>query len=291
MSTAANRGRFDPYADALTGKEGRAACNSLIKSFPMILRADRDPALAGQSIGLLSFRLLKEPKFVDGKPVYGLMKLRGNFADKNAALLAASTIVKQVDSTNLILTPEVGGWFPITENFSACKDRLEVKTDEDQKSLYDQAAKDKQADRTKMMREIREREAELRNGKDAYDDKEGLDFYVGRRVTEIRLSEHIAKLQEQISAINAKRDIVRKSLAYLERRTPDHREVWITRYNEERVKGGIPCYVPDEAIVAEYEKFIAEYVPTEEDNPEDDTDRLNRAAANDNELPAAAVTQ
>ena len=272
------KGKFDPYADALTGNDGRAACEQLIKPFTRVVRTDRDPPIASQQVGLISMKLFKEPKEVAGKPVYGLLKLRGNYGSSSSAAFEAARIIKNTDSVNVIYNAPVGAWVPITENISACEDRVDVKTDDSQKALFDEASKEKKEDRMKIMREIREREQELKNGVDAYDEKFGLDFYVGRRVTEIRLSEHIAKLHEQIEQVDKKRLHVRKSLAYLEQRNPDHIKVWIERYNEERTKSGYPGYIPDADIVREYEEFLASYTPTEEDNPEDDTDRARRVA-------------
>lgn len=287
-----SKGSFDPYADSLTGENGRNACESLIKPFTRVVRTDRDPPIASQQVGLISMRLFKEPKVVEGKPVYGLLKLRGNYGSASSAASEAARIIKNTDSTNMIYTTPVGGWVPITENTSACETRIDVKTDDSQQALYDDIASEKKDERAKIMREIREREEELKNGKDAYDNKFGLDFYVCRRVTEIRLSEHIAKLQEQIDSVTGKRDHVRKSLAYLESRCPDHSKVWVDRYNEERTRSGIPGYIPDVDIVREYEEFLTEYSPVEEDNPEDDTDRAKRAAmeAKTATDPAAAKT-
>jgi hypothetical protein len=281
------KGKFDPYADALTGEDGRAACEQLIKPFTRVVRTDRDPPIASQQVGLISMKLFSTPKEVAGKPVYGLLKLRGNYGSSSSAASEAARLIKNTDSVNVIYNAPVGAWVPITENISACEDRVDVKTDDSQHALYDEASKEKKEERMKIMREIREREEELKNGADAYNEKFGLDFYVGRRVTEIRLSEHIAKLNEQIEQVDKKRLHVRKSLAYLEQRNPDHTKVWVERYNEERTKSGIPGYIPDADIVREYEEFLESYTPTEEDNPEDDTDRARRVAQA-TEVPVAA---
>ena len=282
-----SKGKFDPYADPLTGEDGRAACEQLIKQFTKVVRTDRDPPIASQQVGLISMKLFSTPHDVEGKPVYGLLKLRGNYGSSSSAASEAARLIKNTDSVNIIYNAPVGAWVPITENISACEDRVDVKTDDSQQALYDDASKEKKEEKLKIMREIREREEELKNGTDAYNEKFGLDFYVYRRVTELRLSEHIVKLKEQIEQVDKKRLYVRKSLAYLEQRNPDHTKVWVERYNEERTKSGIPGYIPDADIVREYEEFLAEYTPTEEDNPEDDTDRAKRAAQA-TEVPAAA---
>lgn len=277
MSTE-NKPHFDPYADPLVGEEGRKACDAQIApGYNQVVRADVDKRIEGQEVAIVSFNYLSEAKVVKGKKVHGFAKIRGCHS-KDRVQAEAARIVKEQDSVNRLYLIPVGAWFPLTDNEKLVSDITEVKTDDTQFALYDEANKEKARKEREIHRELKERERELREEFSAHDRKDGLEYYTMRRVVEIHLAENVENVAKKLEEIIEKRDFVRRQLAYLEKKHPTHRDTWMDRYNEERKKSGITDYIPNSKLLAEYEKFVAEYTPTEEDNPEDETDRMKRVS-------------
>lgn len=225
---------------------GKAAVEGQLWHYPRVVRTMVDPPLPGQRIGCLSFMLFKEPrKLQNGMPVYGYVKLRGNWADDSQGKFEASKIVREVDSKYVIRLAPVGAWVPITEEDSFVKEKLDVKMHKDEVCLRDQAVKEKEADQRRIMREIREREDEAKSG-DIYDDSTSLTYYSMRRVTELRLMEARENILRQLDSYGTTLRKVQKETKRLERDHPEYIEDWIDCYNAERRKAGIPDYVPSE---------------------------------------------
>lgn len=234
---------------------GKAAVDGQIWYYPKVVRTMTDPPISGQRQSLVSFMLFKEPrKLRNGTPVYGYLKCRGNWADANQSKYEASKIIREVDSKYKIRIAPTGAWVPITNETAFEKEKLDVKMRKDEISLRDEAVKEKEARQRKIMREIREREDELKKGGDIYDNKKSLDYYSMRRVTHIRLIEARENMRRQIKSYKEKIQMVAKELKTIDIDYKEYKNKWIDRYNVERRKGGLPDYVPSEDHIEEYEQ-------------------------------------
>lgn len=239
-----------PGYPALSGEVGMAAVQDKIVPFPQVVRGNKDFPVAQQAMGLVSFMLFKEPKKLpSGLPLYGFFKLRGNYSDEDMCKTKASDIICNQDSKNKIKLAEVGAWLPITEEEGGgiVKETVNVNVDATEQDKLREAAiieERKKADR--VMREIRDREEEVKNSKDYNDEPESLDYYTMKRITWLRLEEQLELLKSQISSIESKKSDTRVLLADLEKAHPEYSEEWIDNYNVERRKSGIPDYVPSE---------------------------------------------
>lgn len=244
-----------PGYPPLEGDVGKASVDGQLVYYPKVVRSQIDDPIANQALGSLSFMLFKEPrKFRNGKPVYGFVKLRGNWSDKTQATRHASKIIKEMDSRFQIRLAHVGHWVPITEETAFCQDMLDVKMHKDEVQLRDEATKEKTSHDKQIMREIREREEEMKSG-DIYDDPTSLTYYSMRRVTAMRLVESRDNAREQLKSTEK---IIRKVCKELKRLELDHSDYtgkWIERYNEERHKGGLPDFKPAEDLFDEYENI------------------------------------
>ena len=205
-----------------------------------------DPPIQGQHLGLLSFMIFKEPRNLrNGMPVYGFVKLRGNWSDYSQAKFEASKIIREVDSKYVIRITQMGAWVPITEEDAFVKEKLDVKMRKGEISLRDEAVKENEAECRRIQREIREREEDVKAG-DIYDDPTSLRFYSMRRVTELRLMDTRVNLIRQLNSYKMILRKVQKETKRLERDHPEYIDQWIDCYNKERRKAGIPDYVPSE---------------------------------------------
>lgn len=242
----------------LEGAVAEAAVSNLMVEYPRVVRSVRDYPIPNQSNGLLSFMLFKEPKILkSGKPIYGFIKLRGNWADSDQCKAKASEIVRQQDSAHQIKIAEVGAWVPITEDTNFVKENVEVKTNmTEQDRLREIAAKENRDKQEQVAREIREREQEVKNGHDYNEDPDSIDYYTMKRVVWLRLQENIDMLRNQITSLEGKLNDTRVLLGELDEQHPTYIEDWIENYNKERRKAGIPDYIPSTREEEAYKKFV-----------------------------------
>ncbi len=257
-----------PNYPSLKGDDavGQAAVNGQIVAYPNVVRTMVDSPISGQKISGMSFMLFNEPrKLRNGKYVYGYIKNRGNWADENQAKFEASKIIREVDSKYQIRLAPTGAWVPITDEDAFTKETLDVRMKEDEIHIRDQAVKEKESEQRRMAREIREREEELRNEGDIYDDTTSLTYYSMRRVTELRLRETIDHQLRQIESIRKTLRKVQKELKRLEIDNGDYKNEWLNCYNVERRKTGIPDYVPSEEQLREYEDACFETLDDSEE--------------------------
>ena len=225
---------------------GQAAVAGQLVHYPKVVRTMTDPPLTSQKLACVSFMLFKESrKLSNGVPVYGYVKMRGNWADESQATFEASKIIKEVDSKYPIRVAPVGAWVPITDEEAFVKDHLDVRMNDEEIHLRDAAVKEKMADQRRIKRELEEREAELKSG-DISDDPTSLTYYSMRRVTENVLMESYDRQLAQFESTKKILHKVRVELKKLEVSNPEYIDQWIDRYDEERKKAGIPNYVPSE---------------------------------------------
>jgi len=247
---------------------GKAAVEGQLVYYPKVVRSQIDEPINNQTIGCVSLMLFNEPKKMrNGKPVYGFFKLRGNWANHEQMLHESSKIIRTVDSKYKIRAAPVGHWLPIVEEDALCKELIDVKTNKEQITLRNQAAIEKREEQKNLMREIREREEELKSG-DIYDDPKSLTYYSMRRVTEMKLVEARDKLKVQLETMKGTLQKVRIELKKLELEHAEYKDQWIDRYNEERKKGGLPDFIPAEDLFDEYEGETLESLGTPEENDE-----------------------
>jgi len=242
-----------PGYPPLTGTVGEAAVQGQVVRYPQVVRTRVDPIILGQTTGLVSFMLFKEPrKLSTGKPVYGYVKLRGNFPDADAAVDGSHKLVREVDSKFPVRIAPVGHWLPITEEDGFCRERIDVRTSEEERHIQDLAMREKMKETERIKQELKDREEEVKAG-DIYDDPTSLTFYAMRRVTEMKLCEEEERLKRQMKSLTVTHTKVLKELKRLERDHSEYTSQWVDRYNEERRKSGIPDYVPSEAQMRVYE--------------------------------------
>lgn len=241
-------------AEKLKGDVLKAAVAGQLTTYPQVVRSQLDQAIPGQAFGNLSFMLFDKPKVSKlGKPIYGFVKMRGNWIDPATSQREAAKIVKSTDSKFPIKIVQVGAWVPITEDETFVKDMVDVKASEQQPQLRDESIKKKESEAEDKMRQILEREDQLRKNGDITDDPQSLRYYAMNRVTESKLVEMIEATEKKLVDTKEKLTMIRDKLYNIEQSHPDYSEKWIDCYNEERLKSGIPAFLPAEKQFAGYE--------------------------------------
>jgi hypothetical protein len=237
---------------------GKASVEGQLVNYPKVVRTMADPPIQNQSIGCISYMLFDEPKKAKGseKPVYGFMKLRGNWCSQQQATFEASKIIREVDSKYQIRLAPVGVWVPITEDESCIREKTDVRMNDEEVHLRDQVVKEKEAEQRRIQRELQERTEALKTEGDIYDNPTSLKYYSMRMVTELRLIEELDRQQRQIQNVKDNIEKVRKEIAELELKHPSYKEDWIECYNIERRKTGLPDFCPSEDFIQEHSNAI-----------------------------------
>jgi hypothetical protein len=249
---------------------GKAAVEGQMVNYPKVVRTMTDPPLVSQRLSCVSFMLFKEPKVIEkGPPIYGYVKMRGNWADQTQATFEASKIIKDIDSKYPIRIAPTGAWVPITDNDAFIKDHLDVKTEKDEIMLRDSAVKEKQAETDRIKKELIEREKELNEDGDVYDDPTSLTYYSMRRVTETTLMDAYTRQSDQLKSTEAIILKVRRELKKLEMSNPEYTDQWVDRYNVERSKGGLPDYVSSEKQEELHRESLSKISLEEEETSKD----------------------
>ncbi len=236
-----------PGYPKLEADVGTASVAGQLVHYPQVVRRDVDPPIAGQTYSLVSMQIFSSPqKLSNGDMCYGFMKLRGSHPDESSAIDDAHRIIREVDSKFQVKIAPTGRWLPITQKSSFTKETIDVRESTDEVHLQDLAMKERAARNRQMAREIREREEELKNGGDIYDDPQSLTFYAMKRTTERVLRDHIDRQRKAVESSEASHRETVLILRRLERKFPGYKDQWVERYNEERRKAGITDFILSE---------------------------------------------
>jgi len=221
----------------------KAAIDGQVIQYPRVVRSGSDPPILNQLFGLVSFKIFNPPYMFRGKPIYGAMKMRGNYPDENTALNKAHELVRSVDSKFQIRISNVGEWVLITDNDSVIKDLYDLRENDEEKHIRDRIVHEREAEARKIAKELQENAEALKTGKDIYDCPESLNFYTMKRVTEMKLLEAVL-IQER--KLNETKNLLIKThmiLRLLEKDNPQYASEWIDNYNNERRKTSLPDFV------------------------------------------------
>lgn len=244
-----------PLAPPLTREEVEAAIPHQIGRYPRVVRTLVDPPIGNQLMTNVSFILFPEAqKLKNGKRCLGFFKARGTWPTDEVATNDACRIIREVDSKYKIRLSPVGNWLPIVDDDCVSHDVLDVRNSEDEKHLQDKAVKEKEGEHRRIMREINERMQECQDN-DIYDNPESVRYYSMKRVTEKTLTDEILHRTNALEGIKKSLHTVRKELKKLEKKFPDYPDQWVDVYNQERAKGGLPPYFPNQKQFQEYDNY------------------------------------
>ena len=231
------------------------------------VKKEVDPEVDGQTHVGLSLMLFKEPKIHRGKMVSGFMKVRGVHNSAETAVLKSKKLIEKLGDDKKILIAQVGRWLPITESNFFVEEEHDVDNAKEKHSLRDTIAKEKELEAKKIMKELKENEAKLKDEGDVYDNPESLYFYTMKRNTEKVLSETLEIERERIKKTEDKLAEQRIICKRLEAKFPSYADEWLDCFNKERMSKGIPEFIPGENQFLEYDSVSLENLLTLYPNP------------------------
>jgi len=228
---------FDPNAKPLDARELDLAFRNNVCTHREFIKSHIDPPILGQTYALASYKFLditRELKILpDGEPLYGWVKLRGNYATEEEAQKAAKDLLQGQDSKSKIQIYRVGGWTPLTSSTLLTKQFDEFSDQQWRQKMIDDKKKQEQ-----QIKEIREREEQLKQGIDQYTE-DSLDYYVMKKVT---LAENQYTMDRAMKTLKETRKNINdleKEIEELDSKYPDHKKNALEQYNKERREAGM----------------------------------------------------
>lgn len=233
---------LDPTAPELTQEQQQAALTELydttfVTRFPRVEKRFADVPIPLQTFGLFSFTPAKGAT-PNEKGIYGMAKIRGNYATDIEAKTGAATLIK-TDSYNKIYTTHVGRPFPITvsSDYSATVDQVEV--EKDMKKVYADHVRKERDREQKDIEEIKEREKNLLEDVQKTEE-DPLERYTVLKTKKAQLTWtylETEKKMEQMRTLIAK---ARKELEEIDEKHPDAKDKFYEKYVEARRQANLP---------------------------------------------------
>lgn len=260
-----SRAIIQPDAPHLSDIEAKLAEAELSKPFySRLVRVKRDPQIGGQVIGLISFTPSRNAR-PDEHGVYGVAKLRGNYANTKDAAVAAEQIIREVDSVNEILHVRVGETFPLTketkwvEKFDSVN--LSKHVDSIQKEKQLQATEEDEKERKVLLdreKKLLDENKEILTGSYKEDP---LDMYIRLNVARAQLKWSKAdverKVNEEIAPAIEKRN---REIAQMDEEYPEFKQKFLEKYMDARRDACLDNNIPEdhEKVQQGFLKYLVE---------------------------------
>ena len=248
LSSPGDRGdgifRAQGGEQALTNEQFASATEALvecsfIKKFPMIERQFADPLISLQKIGLFSF-VPSKGATPDKDGIYGMMKIRGNYATPEEAMERSDFLIRNVDSYHRIYQSYVGRPFPVTldPKYAARTEEIDIR-----KKAVDVISEDVRAKREqerKDMDDIKDRERKLMSESKPDYVPDHYEQYTVLRVKKAQLvwgySQTMKQLEDMKKIIIKTRDDIRR----MDEENVDFSAQYFDRFTKARREAGIP---------------------------------------------------
>jgi len=248
MTSPADRGdgkyRSDLGAQPLTEEQVDAAMadlneTSLIQKFPRVERQFADPPIPLQTYSLVSF-VPSKGSTPDKDGVYGMMKIRGNYATPQEASERAEFLIRNVDSYHQIFHAFVGRPFPITIDPKFCAKTEEINIRQKATETISEDVKAKRDKEKEDIAAIKQREKELlEQNKESYK-VDPYEEYTVLRVKKAQLVWTYEKTRKQLEEIKKSIISTRQKISEYDGENPSFSKNYFDRYMQARRDAGIP---------------------------------------------------
>lgn len=242
---------IDSEKPFLNERETQVASSTLNKAFySQTIRSKNDPRISGQEIGLVSFTP-SSGATADKYGIYGVMKLRGNYASAKESGIAAERIIREVDSVNEILHVRVGETFPLTKEvkWTGKFDSVDLKKKVDyiQKEKMQTAEEEEEKERKQIIDREKTLLEENKQIQDGSYKEDPMDVYIRNRVALAQLKwtkqDTERKLNEEVIPNIRKRE---QAIKEMEDESPKYREAYMERYLGARKSASLSNDIPED---------------------------------------------
>lgn len=211
--------------------------------FPRSVKSIHDPVILGQEYGLISFTPAKDVK-PNANGIYGVFKLRGNFATLEESQSYAEKLIRNHDSYNEVHTVRVGQCIPLSKKSEFVEETNSIDLNKEVEAIVSNDVKEKRQKERVEMKTIQEREQQLlKENKEILEgeyQQDPLDQYIMLRVKKAQLMWTLAETRKRIEnevipAIKrTKEDIRKMNVEY-----PEFDKQYYQRYIDARESVGI----------------------------------------------------
>lgn len=232
--------RSDMGAPPLSENEVGHAMEALnntdfIRKFPSIERKFADSPVPLQHLGLISFIPAKgATPNEDG--VFGMAKLRGNYATPIEMSERAETIIREGDSYHTIFHAYVGRPFPITAKSSWSAETDEVDIRKSMTSTISADIKQKKKDEQREVEQLKDREKILRE--DVEKDDDPYETYITLKVKHAQLAWTYLEHHKKMTEIKTIIEKTRKEVNDLDTEFPSYKDEYFEKYKAARRDAG-----------------------------------------------------
>jgi hypothetical protein len=212
--------------------------NTFVKKFLAVERRYADPVEPMQRIGLISFvpALGATP---NDKGIYGFAKLRGNYATDTEASERAETLIRTTDSYHKIFHAYVGRPFPLTEKSTFSGDEVEVDIKKSMADSVSASIKSKKKDEQQEIREIEQREKQLKEESKRDEATNPLEHYTTLQVKRAQITWTFLETKKKLKDM---RDIIfktRKEIAEMDAEDDSYSKEYYAKYTDARKEAGL----------------------------------------------------
>lgn len=241
-----SRTLVQPGRNELNNTQTQDATQHLLKQsllFPRSVKSIHDPAILGQEYGLISFTPAKNAT-PNETGIYGVFKLRGNFATLEETQAYAEKLIRNHDSYNEIHTIRVGQCIPLTKNPELVEETDVIDLNKQVESIVSSDVKQKRQQEKQEMKTIQEREQNLlKENKEILDGThtaDPLDQYIMLRVKKAQLMWTLVETRKRLE--NEIIPAIRKAKSDIQDMDTEHPEFekqYYQRYIDARESVGI----------------------------------------------------
>ena len=202
--------------------------------FPRERKFRIDPAVPGQSIGLISFIPSKDA-LPDSQGCYGVLKLRGNFTNQSDAERYGSMLMRKYDSYAEYDLVRVGQDFPLMiDNSIYTQETKEV----DIKAVVDDISlsyiRKKKEEERQQREEVEERSRRLISKESSQDKEEAitdLEFYTTLRTKKAHCQHVIDQCKEKLKEAQEALVNILEEIVDLDVKFPTYKTDYISQYD------------------------------------------------------------
>jgi hypothetical protein len=231
-----------PQADhsrvPLTEEEMKQATSALLRKdyvkleFPRKTKFRVDPALPGQTFGLISFIPAKGAS-PDKQGCFGVLKTRGTFPTLNEAERWAENIVRNYDSYAEIDITMVGRDFPLmVDNSIYCETTREIDIRKKVEETVKEHLKSKKEEERKEIEEIQDRQDRLLNEHKEQTSEPTIDieWYTQLRVKKANAQHMLEECEKRMRECNEVISRTQQQIDEIDAQQPEFKDEFLQKY-------------------------------------------------------------
>ena len=210
--------------------------------FRHVDRRYADPEIPNQKITLISFTPSKTAK-PDKDGIYGMMKVRGNFATEQEADERAEYLIRNTDSVHDIYHAYVGRPFPVTTKTGFERDLRTIDIRQKVRETISENVLERKKKEKEEIEELQQKEKELLAESERAlknEPRDPFEDYITHQVKRAQLVFTYVETKKKMDQMKQSYFTTQKWIEECEKEHPDYSDSYKERYMKARRDAGIP---------------------------------------------------